>query len=159
MNDPIQKSVRIECSVEHAFRVFTEKIHLWWPGPYRAASDEKASVELEPRVGGLFYSLSEDGSRKEFGTIRTWQPPYKLVFSWAIGQSEDLETEVAVQFSKEGDFTLVELKHKEAMSKNNAWSETSPGFLKAWSAVLPAYETYIKTLKGELNEKYNYCNE
>src|SRR5919205_371831 len=28
---PIRRSVTVNCSVEHAFATFTERIHEWWP--------------------------------------------------------------------------------------------------------------------------------
>ena len=40
MTEPLRFSLDVECPVEHAFRVWTDRIDLWWP-----ASEIKQSIK------------------------------------------------------------------------------------------------------------------
>ena len=105
--------------------------------------DARSSVILEPREGGALYSVDPDGGRKSFGNIRCWEPPNRLVFSWALGSGEKLATEVEIRFSRQAQATRVDLVHREVRSRDDAWLETSPGFERAWAVVLPAFANFI----------------
>jgi DNA-binding transcriptional ArsR family regulator len=57
--EPIRRSIMVRCSVEQAFRVFTQGLSSWWPlDSHSRAVDEKlpgvtpVGVEMEPRVDG-----------------------------------------------------------------------------------------------------------
>lgn len=145
MSQPVKKVLKLNCSIEHAFRVFTEKMHLWWPASHRMSREVRSSMVLESYEGGAFYSLDPDGGRKTFGSVTRWQPPKRLVFSWALGRSANLETEVDIRFSQSVDGTVVELEHREVSGKGDAWVETSPGFFAAWTVVMPAFENYMNS--------------
>ncbi len=144
MNKAVEKSITVQCSLEHAFRVFTDQIHIWWPASHRMSRDARSSMILEPREGGALYSVDPEGGRKSFGNIRCWEPPNRLVFSWALGAGEKLETEVEIRFHRQAHATRVDLVHRELLSRDDAWRETSPGFERAWAVVLPAFEDFIR---------------
>jgi hypothetical protein len=65
--DAIRKTVTIDCTAEHAFRVFTEGIGTWWPLHTHSISvmdDGSGAPEtavMEPRVGGRLYERTRDG--------------------------------------------------------------------------------------------------
>jgi len=71
---------------------------------------------IEPRVGGRWYGLLEDGSEAEWGDVLAWDPPRRLLLAWRIGANwaydPDLTTEVEVTFTPAGEMTRVELEHR-----------------------------------------------
>ena len=50
MIEPLCIEFDVECSLAHAFAVWTEDIDVWCPS--HTASGDPARVVLEPRVGG-----------------------------------------------------------------------------------------------------------
>ena len=86
-HEPIQQSVHVECPVEDAFRLFTERFAQWWPGD-------------EPDSQGV-----------EQGTITTWDPPRHIEFTWNRAASRDVRQSVTVDFQVEADGTRVTLTH------------------------------------------------
>src|SRR5688572_6583792 len=50
---PVRKTVTVEASIDHAFKVFTEDIGEWWPIERHSVHGEGAlSVGMEARAGG-----------------------------------------------------------------------------------------------------------
>lgn len=114
---PVKKSIRVGTRQERAFTVFTEGLGRWWPkhGNNRPAMIK--TVTLEPRVGGHWYEVYEDGSQTEVGTILIWEPPHRFVMTWeytCVGKSDSgIGSEVEVRFIADGmDATRVELEHR-----------------------------------------------
>ena len=59
---PVRKSIVVDATVEHAFRVFTERIGEWWPVTTHSVHEERAETAvLEPRLGGSVYELWPGG--------------------------------------------------------------------------------------------------
>ena len=114
---PIKKELVIEASQEKAFKVFTEKMDLWWPRTHHIGATPMTEIVVEPGVNGRWYSKHEDGSEVEVGKVLTWDPYGLLVLGWQINGEfkyiPDLITEVEVQFIAEGPkITRVKFEHK-----------------------------------------------
>src|SRR5258708_10361520 len=62
---PVRKSIRVNANQAHAFEVFTSGLGRWWP---RTHTIGMQAAVLEPRLGGRWYELSEDGSQADVGT-------------------------------------------------------------------------------------------
>lgn len=111
-------AVRVAAGRDLAFELFTREIHLWWRrGPkFRHAGRHDGSITIEPRAGGRVFERWRDGGRDhEFvlGTVQTWQPPARLVFTWRNATFAPLErTEVEVTFAEIGSGTLVTVRHR-----------------------------------------------
>ena len=114
---PIRKTTVVAISVERAFQVFTEEMSTWWPlvSKHIGTVDAK-SVVMEPFVGGRWFERGVDGSECDWGRVRTWDPPRRVVLSWEISSDwqhdRSIQTEVEVRFSREGASTRVELEHR-----------------------------------------------
>ena len=115
---PVKKSIRVAASQSHAFEVFTSGLDRWWPRKASILGDPalKSSV-LEPRLGGRWYQLGEDGSRAEVGKILVWEPPHRFVMSWDINSTwkpdTSVSSEVEVRFIADGpNATRAELEHR-----------------------------------------------
>jgi uncharacterized protein YndB with AHSA1/START domain len=114
---PVRKSIRVNTRQARAFDVFTDGLGRWWPKHGNNRPAPIKTVALEPRVGGDWYEVYEDGSRTKVGTIITWDPPHGFVMTWeytCVWKSDPgIGSEVEVRFIAEGDdVTVVELEHR-----------------------------------------------
>jgi uncharacterized protein YndB with AHSA1/START domain len=114
--EPVRKSVRVKAPVAHAFNVFTEGLARWWPPNFGVGKTPIRTVLMEPRLGGRWLEIAEDGTQTVVGTITLWDPPRHLVVLWQINAQwkpdATMRSEVDVRFTPEGrDATLVELVH------------------------------------------------
>jgi uncharacterized protein YndB with AHSA1/START domain len=42
------------------------------------------AIEIEPRVGGRFRLLMEDGNTDTEGVVKAWDPPHRLSVTWNV---------------------------------------------------------------------------
>jgi uncharacterized protein YndB with AHSA1/START domain len=115
--EPVRKEIVVHTSQERAFEVFTGQMERWWPKEHHVGTAPLARTVLEPRVGGAWYAICEDGSRSDTGKVLAWDPPHRVVLAWqlAAGWSYDpsFMTEVEVTFVAEGPRrTRVQLEHR-----------------------------------------------
>jgi uncharacterized protein YndB with AHSA1/START domain len=114
---PVRKSIKVKTSQARAFEVFTAGLGSWWPGEHHIGAAPLKTPVIEPRVGGRWYELGEDGSQTTVGKILVWDPPRRFVVSWDINSDwkcdPTVSSEVEVKFAADGpDATLVELEHR-----------------------------------------------
>ncbi len=107
----------VATSAERAFRVFTEGMDRWWPREHHIGASPLKRAVLEPRAGGRWYAICEDGSECDTGKVLVWDPPRRLVLAWQITAEWKFDanflTEVEVSFIPEGPKrTRVELEHR-----------------------------------------------
>ena len=101
---PVRKTIMVGTSAERAFQVFTEEMNTWWPlaSKHIGKADAK-TVVMEPFVGGRWFERGVDGSECDWGHVRTWDPPRRLVLTWEISSDwhddPSIQTEVEVRFS------------------------------------------------------------
>jgi uncharacterized protein YndB with AHSA1/START domain len=115
---PVRKSIRVSASQDHAFEVFTARLGRWWPRKATVGKSPLKTAVIEPRLGGRWYELREDGSQTNVGKVLVWEPPQRFVVSWDFNSNWEPDTtmssEVEVRFIAEGaDATLVELEHRK----------------------------------------------
>jgi uncharacterized protein YndB with AHSA1/START domain len=113
---PVIKTVRVQAPVAHAFEVFTSGLARWWPPNHGIGKKPVKTVLMEPRKGGRWLEIAEDGTECVVGTIAVWEPPYRLVVVWQINAQwqadATMKSEVDVRFTPDGpDATVVELVH------------------------------------------------
>ena len=114
----IRRSVTVECSAEHAWATFTERIHEWWPlETHSIQADEDRgraeTVAFEGGVGGRLYERTTDGEELAWAEITAWDPPTRLVLEWNPSRDTTRpRTEVEVRFLGQGRSTRVELEHR-----------------------------------------------
>lgn len=113
----IKKELTVEASQATAFKVFTQKMDLWWPRTHHIGSTPMTEMVLEPNLNGRWYSRHEDGAEAEVGYVSTWQPNDLLVLVWQINGDfkfdPALVTEVEVHFIADGPkTTIIKFEHK-----------------------------------------------
>jgi len=114
---PVKRDLVVKTSQERAFRLFTTGMDRWWPREHHIGQSPMRTIVLEPRLGGRWYSVSEDGSECDIGKVLIWDPPTRLVLAWQItaewAYDRALVTEVEVGFSAEGPkSTRVTFEHR-----------------------------------------------
>jgi uncharacterized protein YndB with AHSA1/START domain len=115
---PVRKSIRVKANQARAFEIFTEGIDRWWPRKGTIGTAPMKAVMFEPRLGGRWYEIGEDGSEATVGKVLVWEPPARFVVSWDINSrwKPDITvgSEVEVRFAAHGPTeTLVELEHRK----------------------------------------------
>ena len=132
--EPIQKSVVVNAAVERAFALFIDRFDAIKPREHNLLSVPIAETIFEPHVGGRIYDVGADGSRCEWARVLVYEPPSRLVFSWDIGPTWQLESdlaktsEVEVRFVAESaDRTRVELEHRHLERHGTDWRTVAEG--------------------------------
>jgi uncharacterized protein YndB with AHSA1/START domain len=138
--------------VERAFSVFTEDMAAWWNPDHHLVQGELAEMVFEPRVGGHIYDRAVDGSECRWARVLAYDPPHRLVFSWDINTSWEIETdpertsEVEVRFVPEGpDRTRVELEHRNLDRHGDGWDRmrASVGSPEGWPDGLVRFARHV----------------
>ena len=116
---PITGTVTVALPIERAFALFTGSIDSWWPHQFHIGQAEVAEVLLEPAVGGRWYECGVDGSECDWGRVRVWEPPDRVVFTWQINGNWQFDpdpehaSEIEARFTATGsDATTVDLEHR-----------------------------------------------
>jgi len=130
----IRHNVVVNAPVERAFRVFTEQFGDFKPREHNLLSVPIAETVFEPRVGGHIYDRGVDGSLCKWARIVAFEPPNRVVFTWDIGSTWQLETdltrasEVEVRFTAESDDrTRVQLEHRHIERHGEGWESVATG--------------------------------
>ena len=144
--EAIKRDIVVNIGRERAFEIFTAEMTSWWPSAHHIGETPIARVIIEPRAGGRWYTVHEDGSETYTGFVVVWDPPGRFVVTWQIGSDwkyhDDLVTTVDVRFDEDAPGrTRVRLEHRdlEAFGAGAAaMRETfeQPG---AWTGTLAAY--------------------
>jgi Activator of Hsp90 ATPase homolog 1-like protein len=112
----VRKSVRVKAPIGRAFDVFTAGLTRWWPHDHGVGKKPIEKVLMEPRLGGRWLEIAEDGTETPVATITLWEPPHRMVMVWQVNAQwkpdTAMKSEVDVRFRADGsDATLVELVH------------------------------------------------
>lgn len=144
----VLRSVVVPVPPERAFATFTERVGDFKPPEHNLLGVPIAETVLEPRVGGHIVDRGADGSECRWATILVFDPPERLVFSWNIGPTWQLEvdaanaSEVEVRFvAEDGDRTRVELHHRHIDRHGPGWESLRDGIAdeQGWPLYLARY--------------------
>jgi len=130
----VRKEIVVEAPVDRAFSVFTDRFGDFKPREHNLLGAPITETTFEPRVGGHIYDRAEDGSECRWARILAYEPPTRVVFSWDIGPTWQIETdpanasEVEVRFVAEGPArTRVELEHRHIDRHGPGWDAVYDG--------------------------------
>src|SRR5262249_44678896 len=141
---PIRKQLVVEAPQERAFRVFTENMDAWWPRSHHIGKTALKTAVLEPRVGGRWYEVCEDGSECTWGKGLVWEPPRRLVLAWQLTAEYQYDpsfiTEVEVTFTPEGlKRTRVDFEHRDLERFGAAAARARESMDGGWLGILQLF--------------------
>ena len=140
MIEPLRLSFEVACPADHAFRVWTARMGLWWPKGHTMTGGYDAEVVLEPHVGGRIFERAADGTEHEWGEVTTYEPPERLAYLWHIRRPRQDATDVEITFADlDGGRCRVEIVHRgwERLGADGAtWRDANRG---GWGGLLPHF--------------------
>jgi uncharacterized protein YndB with AHSA1/START domain len=145
---PVRKSITVKADVERAFRVFTAEFDSWWPRTHHTGKTPLTRAIIEGRVGGRCYMEQEAGPDCDWGIVRVWDPPHRLVLAWQLDgdwtYQPDLAqaSEVELRFTPEpGGLTRVDLEHRhiERHGATSAAVRAGVDSPEGWTGLLRLY--------------------
>jgi uncharacterized protein YndB with AHSA1/START domain len=150
----VRHHVVVNAPLDRAFTVFTEKFGDFKPREHNLLGVPIAETVFEARVGGHIYDRGEDGSLCKWARVVAYEPPNRVVFTWDIGPTWQVETdharasEVEVRFTAESaDRTRVELEHRHIERHGDGWESVAAGV--DGDAGWPLYLGRYASLVGE----------
>jgi len=133
----IEKSVRLACDPERAFRLLTEEAGAWWPPERRHTKDPGSVIRIE--AAGRFYERAIDGREVELGIVRVFSPPRRLVLDWFPGTGPSQPTHVEIVLREDDGGTLVRLTHRAGPYGADEYTRNVAAYERSWSLVLAAW--------------------
>ncbi len=146
----VNKAIVVNVPIDEAFRVFTERFGDFKPREHNIMNSPIAETVFETKVGGQIYGRAEDGQECRWARILAFDPPTRVVFSWDIGPTWQIETnydntsEVEVRFIAEAaDGTRVELEHRHIDRHGPGWEGVRAGVDEGWPVYLGRYAAVL----------------
>jgi uncharacterized protein YndB with AHSA1/START domain len=148
----VNKEIVVNAPVEEAFRVFTDRFGDFKPPEHNLLRAPITETVFEGRVGGHIFDRAEDGSECHWARVLVYEPPTRVVFSWDIGptwqveQNPDYTSEVEVRFTADGPSrTRVELEHRHIDRHGPGWEGVRDGVEgdAGWPLYLQRYATLL----------------
>ena len=149
----VRNSIVVEAPIQRAFSVFTEQLDRIKPREHNMLGVDIAETVFEPHVGGYIYDRGVDGSECRWARVLACEPPERVVFSWDIGPTWQIETdpekasEVEVRFIAETpERTRVELEHRNIDRHGENWEGLRDGIASpdGWPLYLQRYGDLLK---------------
>ena len=146
----VRQQIVVQAPIETAFETFTRRFGDFKPREHNMLAVPIAETVFEPRVGGHIVDRGTDGSECRWARVLVYEPPARVVFSWDIGPTWQVETEpenaseVEVRFTAEGpDRTRVELEHRNIDRHGPGWEAVASGVGHddGWPLYLTRYAT------------------
>ena len=146
----VHKSLVVNAPLAVAFRVFTEQFGDFKPREHNLLASPIVATVFETEAGGHIYDRAEDGTECHWARNLAYEPPDRVVFSWDIGPTWQIETnpdltsEVEVRFIAEGDDrTRVELEHRNLDRHGPGWEGVRAGVDEGWPIYLDRYTAVL----------------
>ena len=130
----VRRQIVVRASIDQAFDVFTRQFGDFKPREHNMLAAPIAETVFEPHVGGHIVDRAIDGSECRWARVLVYEPPERVVFSWDIGPTWQVESdpenasEVEVRFIAEApDRTRVELEHRNLDRHGPGWPSVRDG--------------------------------
>ncbi len=147
-NAVVRRQLVVDAPIDKAFSVFTDRFGDFKPPEHNLLAVPIAETVFEPKVGGNIVDRGEDGSECRWARILAYDPPHRVVFSWDIGPTWQVETdpeltsEVEVTFTAETpERTRVDLEHRHLDRHGPGWESVRDGVAddRGWPLYLGRY--------------------
>jgi uncharacterized protein YndB with AHSA1/START domain len=144
----VRREIVVNAPLDKAFAVFTDRFGDFKPPEHNLLQVPIAETVFEPKVGGHIVDRGTDGSECRWARILAYDPPHRVVFSWDIGPTWQVESdpqrtsEVEVIFTAETpDRTRIELEHRHLDRHGPGWESVRDGIAhdQGWPLYLDRY--------------------
>jgi uncharacterized protein YndB with AHSA1/START domain len=132
---PVVKAVTVRCLPAQAFALFVEDFARWWPLARVHTGPDPVDCAIEPRLGGRVFERAADGRETAWGTVRAYDPPHRLAFSWVVELPAGLEQLIEIRFTAEDRGTTVELTHSGWEQLGDAAASLRERYDRGWGTV------------------------
>ena len=148
----VHRQVTVDATVERAFEAFVERFGEFKPAEHNLLGAEIVERVFEPRAGGQVIDRAADGSECRWARVLAFEPPHRVVFTWDIGPTWQLEadparaSEVEVRFTAETPTrTRVDLEHRHLDRHGPGWEGVRDGVADdgGWPLYLARYADVI----------------
>ena len=136
----VQKSLWLPQPRRQCFERFTAAIDQWWPKHHSRSGQQSSTLTLEPKVGGYFFEVTEEGERFEFGQVTHWDVDEHIALNWFLGSGPDRPSKVEIRFSDHNQGTQIEVTHRGVEELEELWWTRVAIFTKAWTSILEAFD-------------------
>lgn len=142
----IRKTIEVKAPIERAFAVFATRMGDWWHKEHSInRATKQADVIVEPRAGGRWYEVGEDGSEKDWGRVIAYEPPNRLVLAWQLTREfeydQNFETTVEVNFEERDGVTVVHFEHRDLERMGAGAAEILEGMDGGWGMLLGLFRS------------------
>lgn len=150
----VHRQITVDAPIDRAFGVFVERFGDFKPKEHNLLGAEIVETRFEPEVGGHIYDRAADGSECRWARVLAYEPPTRVVFSWDIDPTWQLETdpasasEVEVRFTAETPTrTRVDLEHRNLEHHGQGWEGVRDGIgdEAGWPLYLSRYAELVST--------------
>lgn len=125
---PIVVTRRVAATPTRAFVSFTTRMGDWWDPRLTPDPATYDGMRVEPRVGGTVSLVHEGRDPYPIGEVTDWQPGRRYAQTFTLALPDP--TILAIDFTEDGDGTLVTLTHggwgpgnADQRSKFTEWSQ------------------------------------
>lgn len=136
----VSTSTVVAASPSRAFQLFTAEIGGWWDADKHILKAPLAEMEFQPYVGGHIVDRGTDGSECRWARVLAFEPPDRVVFSWDIDVTWQIETnpelcsEVEITFvGLDQNTTRVTLTHRHLDRHGPGWESMRDAVSGGWS--------------------------
>jgi len=145
--EPVVATVDVPADAATAFEIFTSGMGTWWPlADYSLGADRIVAVEFDERAGGEVLEVWDDGTRRKWADVLSWDPPRSLALAWGPGGFEQGRepTTVVVTFTEtEPGTTRLRLVHSGWEVWADEARETRDGYDSGWIEVLSGFTSKV----------------
>lgn len=149
MIEPLTFTFDVDCSVGHAFDVWTRRLAAWWPADHTTTGRTDLTIVLEPRLGGRIFEQTPEGVEHEWGEVTIWEPPNRLGYLWHLRRDRADGTDVEISFREVAtDRATVEIVHRgwERLGADGpVWRTRNT---QGWQTLLPHYRQAVQLTAG-----------
>lgn len=144
----VRREIVVNAPIDKAFATFVERFGDFKPPEHNLLGSPIAKTTFDARVGGHIYDVGEDGSGCRWARVLAYEPPDRVVFSWDISPSWQIESdpgnasEVEVRFVAESpDRTRLVLEHRHLDRHGPGWESVQDGVADdaGWPLYLARY--------------------
>lgn len=145
--DALKTTIRVQVPRDRAFTAFVDRLDTWWPQQFTFSEESFETAIIEPQAGKRWFERDKDGEEIEWGEVRAWEPPERIVLSWRVGPDRTQEepgraSEIEVHFAEMGPSTTeVTVTHRDFAKHGQGGEEMRQGLAseQGWPGLLERF--------------------